>query len=72
MKFKGPLIVVEDLARSRKFYEDILGQKVILDFGANVTFQGDFSLQTKDTWMKFIGKNRIGDRIRIQQLRIIF
>ncbi|HCP15232.1 MAG TPA: glyoxalase [Peptococcaceae bacterium] len=56
MKFKAPLIVVEDMARSRKFYEDILGQKVILDFGANITFQGDFSLQTKDTWMKFIGK----------------
>lgn len=56
MKFKAPLIVVEDMAKSRKFYEDILGQKVILDFGANITFQGDFSLQSKDTWTKFIGK----------------
>ena len=34
MKFKCPLIVVKDIKESRKFYEDILGQKAILDFGA--------------------------------------
>ncbi|MEL7655067.1 MAG: VOC family protein [Bacillota bacterium] len=55
MKYKLPLIVVEDMERSRKFYEEILGQKVILDFGANITFAGDFSLQTKDSWRTFIG-----------------
>jgi catechol 2,3-dioxygenase-like lactoylglutathione lyase family enzyme len=55
VKYKLPLIVVEDMERSRKFYEDILGQKVILDFGANITFEGDFSLQTKDSWRGFIG-----------------
>ena len=55
MKYKLPLIVVEDMERSRKFYEEILGQKVILDFGANITFAGEFSLQTKDSWRGFIG-----------------
>lgn len=55
MKYKLPLIVVEDMERSRKFYEEILGQKVILDFGANITFAGDFCLQTKDSWRGFIG-----------------
>ncbi len=55
MKYKVPLIVVEDMERSRKFYEEVLGQKVILDFGANITFAGDFSLQTKDSWRGFIG-----------------
>lgn len=55
MKYKLPLIVVEDMDRSRKFYEEILGQKVILDFGANITFSGDFSLQTKESWRGFIG-----------------
>ena len=57
MKFKCPLIVVNDMAASRKFYEDILGQKVILDFGANITFAGDFCLQTKETWADFIDKS---------------
>lgn len=55
MKYKMPLIVVEDMERSRKFYEEILGQKVILDFGENITFDGDFSLQTKKSWLRFIG-----------------
>jgi len=43
------------MERSRKFYEELLGQKVILDFGANITFEGDFSLQTRDSWRGFIG-----------------
>jgi len=55
VKYKLPLIVVENMDRSRKFYEELLGQKVILDFGANITFSGDFSLQTKDSWRDFIG-----------------
>jgi len=55
MKYKLPLIVVEDMERSRSFYEDLLGQKVILDFGANITFAGDFCLQTKESWRGFIG-----------------
>jgi catechol 2,3-dioxygenase-like lactoylglutathione lyase family enzyme len=50
------LIVVEDMERSRKFYENLMGQNVILDFGANITFEGDFCLQTRDSWERFIGK----------------
>ena len=61
MKYKLPLIVVEDMERSRKFYEDVLGQKVILDFGANITFAGDFSLQMKESWREFVGE--YGDTI---------
>jgi catechol 2,3-dioxygenase-like lactoylglutathione lyase family enzyme len=56
MKFNCPLIVVRDLARSRKFYEEVLGQEVILDFGENITFNGNFSLQTLDSWQTFICK----------------
>jgi catechol 2,3-dioxygenase-like lactoylglutathione lyase family enzyme len=56
MKYKCPLIVVEDMERSRKFYEELLGQKVILDFGANITFEGDFCLQTRKSWEGFIGE----------------
>lgn len=56
MKFKLPLIVVTDMEISRNFYEQVLNQKVIMDFGANITFEGAFSLQTKDTWVDFIRK----------------
>jgi catechol 2,3-dioxygenase-like lactoylglutathione lyase family enzyme len=51
-----PLLVVSDIAISRKFYEDILNQKVIMDFGENITFEGSFSLQTKKSWVNFIHK----------------
>ncbi|MDF2656458.1 MAG: Glyoxalase/bleomycin resistance protein/dioxygenase [Bacillota bacterium] len=56
MKFRCPLIVVENMGRSRAFYEEVLGQKVVMDFGENITFSGDFSLQTKDSWRGFIGE----------------
>lgn len=57
MKFKCPLIIVSDIETSRKFYEDVLNQKVILDFGANITFDGDFSLQSKSSWVDFINRD---------------
>ncbi len=56
MKYKLPLIVVDDISVSRKFYEEVLNQKVILDFGANITLAGDFALQSKESWVKFIHK----------------
>jgi len=56
MNFKMPLIVVTDMAVSRKFYEEVLNQKVEMDFGANITFKKAFSLQTKDSWVSFIRK----------------
>lgn len=56
MNYGGTLLVVKDLDRSKRFYREVLGQEVILDFGANVTLTGGFSLQTLDTWTGFIGK----------------
>jgi catechol 2,3-dioxygenase-like lactoylglutathione lyase family enzyme len=56
VKYKCPLVVVNDIAVSRKFYEEVLGQKVILDFGANITFEGDFALQSKSSWAEFIDR----------------
>lgn len=54
MKFKNPLLVVTDMENSKKFYQKVLGLHVIMDFGANVTFTGGVSLQTKDSWESFI------------------
>lgn len=64
MKYKCPLIVVSDIEKSREFYEEILGQAVIVDYGENITFKGDFSLQSKSTWASFINKteNDIGSK----------
>lgn len=56
MKFCSPLLVVTDLARSRAFYREVFGLRVISDFGANITFTGGLSLQTKESWESFIHK----------------
>ena len=56
MKFKCPMLVVNDIKKSREFYKKVLGLRVISDFGANITFTGGLALQTKESWIEFIGK----------------
>ena len=56
MKFKCPMLVVNDIEKSREFYKKVLGLRVISDFGANITFTGGLALQTKESWIEFIGK----------------
>ena len=48
------LLVVDNIQKSRIFYENVLFQDVLFDFGANITFSGGFSLQAKDVWCEFI------------------
>ena len=59
MKYKCPLLVVSDIQRSRSFYEDLLGLKVIVDFGENITFQGDFAIHLKSHYQKLIDNKEI-------------
>ena len=40
MKYKNPLLVVCDLEASIAFYREVLGLRVVRDFGANVTLTG--------------------------------
>lgn len=47
MKFIGTLITVSDIERSRHFYEHLLGQQVISDFGENVSFEGGLSIHLR-------------------------
>jgi len=47
MKYVCPLIVVENIARSKEFYGKLLGQKIKNDYGENVVFEGDFSIHLK-------------------------
>ncbi len=54
MKFKNPLLVVTDMDASKTFYREVLGLRVVMDFGANVTLTGGVCLQTKESWLRFI------------------
>jgi catechol 2,3-dioxygenase-like lactoylglutathione lyase family enzyme len=59
IRYVCPLIVVSEMERSRHFYETILDQKVIADFGENITFQGDFALHLKSHFSTLINKKDI-------------
>jgi len=59
MKLKNPLLVVKDMGRSVEFYQNVLGLRVITDFGANKTLTGGLSLQTLETWREFIGTDSV-------------
>lgn len=58
LKFVSPLVVVEEMARARYFYEQLLGQKVKFDFGPNVTFQGDFALHLRSHFQSLLGEGQ--------------
>jgi catechol 2,3-dioxygenase-like lactoylglutathione lyase family enzyme len=45
MKFVCPLIAVSNLEVSKRFYQEVLNQKVTLDLGWNVWFSGGFAIQ---------------------------
>jgi len=59
MKFICALITVSDIERSRNFYENLLNQKVKYNFGANITFHGDFSIHLKSHFQALIDNKEI-------------
>lgn len=62
MKYICSLIVVENIIRSRYFYEKILCQSVKTDFGENVTFHGDFAIHQKSHYKDLINENPISSK----------
>ena len=59
MIYKGILLVVKDMKRSKEFYKDILGLEVVDDFGANVVLTNNIFLQTVNTWKEFINNKEV-------------
>ena len=53
MKYKGPMLVVKDMEKSKEFYMRVLKVRIISDLGANITFTGGISLQTEESWCQF-------------------
>lgn len=50
MKLKNILFVVSDIEKSKRFYEELFGLKVITDFGENVILTEGLVLQQKNIW----------------------
>ncbi len=55
MKLVCYLIVVEDIGVSRRFYEEVLGQKVLYDHGENIQFESGLSIHQKKHFAKLTG-----------------
>lgn len=59
MKLQNPMLVVTDIDKSVVFYKEVLGLRVISDFGANKTLTGGLALQTLDSYKEFIDTDDI-------------
>ena len=46
MKYCGTLISVSDMEKSKRFYEGVMQQKVMMDLGVHVSFENGLSLQS--------------------------
>ena len=56
MRLKNILFVVSDIEKSKRFYEELFGLRVITDFGENVILTEGLVLQQKDVWQDGIKK----------------
>lgn len=56
MKLKNILFVVNDIEKSKRFYQELFGLRVITDFGENVILTEGLVLQQKTTWQNGIKK----------------
>lgn len=59
MKLKNVLIVVKDIEKSRKFYQDLFGLEMIVDNDGNMILTEGLVLQDEKIWQKFLGKDVI-------------
>ena len=55
MKLKNPMLIVQDMDKSKTFYREVLGLRTVTDLGANAVLTGGLSLQTEESWLEFIG-----------------
>lgn len=56
MRLKNILLVVEDVERSRRFYEEMFGLHVITAFDGNMILTEGLVLQDREIWEKLTGK----------------
>lgn len=54
MQYICPLVVVNDIQVSRKFYESILEQEVLFDHGPNIAFKSGLSIHLKSHFSELV------------------
>ena len=64
IRFSTSVVMVKDVGASRRFYESVMGQNVMLDHGPNVVFAGGFSIWEAEHANRIIFGGTGGDGVR--------
>lgn len=59
MRLKNVLIVVKDMEKSKRFYHDLFGLDMVVDYGGNVILTEGLVLQEEKIWRKFLNRDII-------------
>ena len=59
LQFKCPLLAVTDMKKTVAFYEEVIGDRVVMNFGENVQFSGGFALQEMKKWKEMIHTDEV-------------
>ena len=59
--FHSVVLLVKDVEKSKHFYNVILGQEIIMDFGRNVGFKGGLAIWERDYALDLIFKDKLQD-----------
>lgn len=59
MKLKNTLIVVKDIEKSKKFYQDLFDLEMLVDNDGNMILSEGLVLQDEKIWQSFINKEII-------------
>ena len=57
MKLKNILIVVKDIEKARKFYQDLFGIELVLDNDGNMILTEGLVLQDEKIWKSFLDRD---------------
>ena len=59
MQYKGFLIVVMDIQKAKRYYQDLFGFELLADNDGNMILSDGLVLQEETYWRGFIGKDVI-------------
>ena len=60
-KFESAVFFVRDVEKSKNFYSNLLGQKITMDFGRNVAFEGGLTIWEADYALKIVFSEKAKD-----------
>ena len=61
MKLKNVLIVVKDIEKAKRFYQELFGLTMILDNDGNMILSEGLVLQDEKIWREFIGREIVSE-----------